>query len=354
MSDCSLYIHIPYCRRRCDYCDFHSAVGEVSSRYIEALCSEIPYETEFDTAYIGGGTPSLMSSEQLITLCDRLKVRGEFTLEGNPDSLDKELLTTAHSLGINRLSMGVQSVNNRSLKALGRLHDTKQVERAIITAKEAGINNISIDLMVGIPYESCNDIAEFVRFAEFHSVNHVSCYMLKLEENTPLIERVSLGDVALPDSDETTQRFEFAIKELSNYGYERYEISNFAKPGFESRHNLRYWNCRDYLGIGASAHSCVCNQRFFYEADTEQFMQNRKKIDDGICDADDFIMLQTRLVSGLSIDELFKRFGYRFTDESLWQIARLEKGGLLRYNEKTLALTERGMLLQNSILAEIL
>ncbi len=354
MKNCSLYLHIPYCRSRCSYCDFHSSAIAVDERYLEALRSEIPQEQVFETVYVGGGTPSLLSSEQLKRLCKDLKVNTEFTLEGNPDSLSREWLDTAVSLGVNRLSIGVQSLNDKALKAVGRLHTSEQVGNAVLSARQAGIDNISLDLMVGIPYQNAEDISNFITFAQSNSVKHISCYMLKLEEDTPMFSHVASGEIILPSPDETAELFDFALGEFSRAGFERYEISNFAVEGFYSRHNMRYWDCENYLGIGAGAHSCIDNKRFYYAADTEGFIESRVRIDDGLCDAQDFIMLQTRLKKGLSVVELHDRFGYRFDDIRQKKISDLKRQGLLEPTDGRIVLTNRGMMLQNSVLSTLL
>ncbi len=351
---CSLYIHIPYCRSRCIYCDFHSSIDGVKGEYIEALRRVIPYEREFETVYIGGGTPSLLTAEQLEILCKGLRVKGEFTLEGNPDSLEGELLSAAASLGVNRLSIGVQSVNDGALKTLGRRHTARVAEQAVERAKKLGFDNISLDLMVGIPFAYEQDIAEFASLAERHAVTHISCYMLKNEVGTPLYNLVQNGSLTLPSEDETARQYDIAVQELKMAGFERYEISNFAKNGAYSRHNMRYWDCRDYLGVGASAHSCVDSRRFYYEADTQGFIDGAPPTEDGVCDAEDFIMLQTRLTKGLSLAELKRRFYYTFDEGRLYAIKKMQEQGLLCLDGERLTLTDRGLLLQNSVLTQIL
>ncbi len=351
---CSLYIHIPYCRSRCIYCDFHSSSSGVQEDYVEALCRAIPYEREFETVYIGGGTPSLLSAQQLNKLCGPLKVKGEFTLEGNPDSLDYELLSAALSLGVNRLSIGIQSTNDTALRMIGRRHTAKKSQQAIEVAKKSGFDNISLDLMVGIPHQSESDIVNFAVLADRYSIPHISCYMLKTEQGTPLFNMVQNGTIILPSEDDTAEQFDLAVGELKKVGLKRYEISNFAKDGSHSRHNMRYWDCCDYLGVGASAHSCLDGIRSYYEADTQGFIDGSHRIEDGVCDAEDFIMLQTRLSQGLSVARLKRRFSYTFNERQLTAINRLQTEQLLTFDGEQMRLTDRGLMLQNSILTEIL
>ncbi len=349
MKDCSLYIHIPYCNGRCYYCDFHSGSLPVSENYIDALIHRTPKRV-FKSVYVGGGTPSLLTPEQLERICKALSFDGEFTVEANPDSLTAEFLQTALRQGVNRLSLGIQSLNDVALSAIGRLHTAEKAVNAVKLATSLGMNNISIDLMVGIPHQQNNDIARFIETADELGVSHVSCYMLKLEPGTPLYSKSD----SMPSTDDTALQFEFAIKVLAEHGFNRYEISNFAKDKRYSQHNMRYWDCLDYIGIGPSAHSCVDGKRFYYPSDTKQFIDGCEPIADGSCDAEDYIMLQTRLTNGLSLTKLYDRFGYTFSANQLKKIRFLEKKSLLRLGDKKLILTDRGLMLQNSILAEIL
>ncbi len=349
MDSCSLYIHIPYCKSRCSYCDFHSGSPPVQDSYIEALLKQIPSK-QYETVYIGGGTPSLLSPAQLEKLCSGFSCSGEFTIEANPDSLDDSFLQVVKKCKINRLSIGVQSLNNDALKAIGRRHDAQDAINAIMLAQKHGVENISVDLMVGIPFQVKDDIVNFAQTSKRLGVSHISCYMLKLEEGTPLYSKAEV----LPQPDEVADHFAFAIIQLEQNGFDRYEISNFAKKGMHSRHNMRYWDCFDYLGVGPGAHSCVDNRRFYYPPNTNDFINGAQMVEDGICDASDYIILQTRLINGLSNKMLYDRFGYRFSEEQWCVIEQLEKGGLVKINGDYIALTDRGLMLQNSVLTKIL
>ncbi len=356
-QDLSIYIHIPYCKSRCSYCDFHScAVGDsegVPDDYISALIKKIP-DREFKTAYIGGGTPSLLSKKQLTRICEAVNVvkNGEFTIEANPDSVCENWLFTALENGINRISFGVQSFDADILKLLGRRHDANSAKNGIIKAKNCGFGNISIDAMLGLSADE--NFESFVQFADDNGVNHISCYMLKLEDGTPLKTSFEKGLVTLPDSDTVAENYEKTTLLFEQYGYGRYEISNFAKNGYEGKHNLRYWDCENYLGIGAGAHSCVDGKRYFYERDTRAFIDGCQHIDDGFCGVEDYIILQTRLSSGLDLTALKERFGYELTERQTSFLYRCEKEGFLTFKDEKIILTTKGLLMQNSILAEII
>ncbi len=345
----SLYIHIPYCRSRCFYCDFYSGDARLDDRYIDAVLTRVPNEV-FETVYIGGGTPSLLTTQQLKRLCEGISCHGEFTVEGNPESLSAEFLNTALLAGVNRLSIGIQSLNDRSLAAIGRRHSAQQAINTITAAKTAGFDNISVDLMVGIPHQDTADIDHFVATAAQLKLAHISCYMLKLEQGVPLYKSID----TLPNADEVAELYEHAVLVMKRHGFLRYEFSNFARDNSYSRHNLRYWDCCDYLGIGPSAHSCINGKRFYYPPDTAAFIDGCQPIDDGVSDATDYIMLGTRLQKGISLATLKQRFGYSFSAEQQKKLRFFEHKGLLTITGDNLTLTDRGLMLQNSILVDIL
>ncbi len=347
--NCSLYIHIPYCNSRCFYCDFYSNTPPVDNLYIDTVISRIP-NMEFETVYIGGGTPSLMSCEQLSRLCNNIRSKEEFTIEANPETLTKNFVLTALRCGVNRISLGIQSLNDKSLSAIGRRHSAQTAIDAIKLASNNGVDNISTDLMLGLPYQEKEDIDNFVNTMATLNISHISCYMLKLEPNVPLYNSLE----SLPNADKVADLYEYAVKRMRTQGYLRYEFSNFARDNLYSRHNMRYWDCLNYLGIGPSAHSCIDNKRFYYQNDTKKFIANNEKIPDGECSAEDYIMLTSRLSKGLSLTELYNRFGYKFSELSLKQLRFFEEKGLLRVSDDNITFTDRGLMIQNSILASIL
>lgn len=358
MPECSLYIHIPYCYSRCCYCDFHSnAAGSVPNEYVAALQRHLcDFKDSAATVYIGGGTPSLLDEKQLRVLCESIPVKSdtEFTIEANPDSITKKFLSTALSCKINRLSIGVQSLDDETLAFLGRRHTARQALSAVIAAQSAGFENISVDFIIGTPGQSLFDIEKFALFAADISVSHISAYILKVEDTAPLALAVQRGAVVLPDDDRAAQLYEYAVVCFENMGYKRYEISNFAKENRQSRHNLQYWNCLDYVGIGPGAHSCTDNKRYYYMRNTEKFVLGLSPlISDGECIADDFIMLQTRLDTGLSRGELFSRYGYIFNDKQQEKLQKFAVAGFVTLTGDRIILTTKGLLIQNSILCEL-
>ena len=280
-----IYIHIPFCASKCGYCDFYSLAGcdRLMPKYQDALVEHIresypAFKGRYiDTVYFGGGTPSYYGAGRLIELWDELKASGsvlrdcEVTLEANPDSAVFKDLARLRKEGFNRISLGAQSANNDILKLIGRRHNWKQVELTVIAAREAGFDNLSIDLIYGLPSQTAADWADtLMRVIELRP-EHISCYGLTLEPGTPMYEKYS-GSQILPSEDDQADMYLYAAETLEHYGYSQYEVSNFAVKGYESRHNMRYWRLRDYLGFGAGAHSCMGNARFSYIKDADQYI----------------------------------------------------------------------------------
>ena len=287
-----IYIHIPFCASKCGYCDFYSLAGcdHMMDKYQKALIAHLEESGhairnyEVDTVYFGGGTPSYYGAERLMEIFNVLKLNGnvrldaEVTVECNPDSVSRDELKFLRQEGVNRLSMGVQSSNNDLLKIIGRRHNFQQAKDAFRTAREAGFDNISLDLIYGLPTQTRSDWAESVqRILELHP-EHISCYGLKLEEGTPMYDEYRDSPV-LPDDDAQADMYFYAAETLGRYGYRQYEISNFAAPGFESKHNLKYWNLDDYISFGPGAHSCVGNIRYSVVRDLKEYISGvRRKV----------------------------------------------------------------------------
>lgn len=352
-----LYIHIPYCEKKCAYCDFYSAGGskEVSSRYVDRVKREIRSAADFErrTVYFGGGTPSLLSPWQTADILSRANILpgAEITLEANPDTLTMQKLEGYLSAGVNRLSIGVQSAYDSSLRALGRIHDSKKAFEAFKMAKKAGFTNISGDLMLGLGGYSPAELNDTIDFLKSRGAVHISAYMLKIEKGTPFYKNPPKD---LPDEDEMADFYLAACQKLEKEGYRQYEISNFALKGFESRHNSGYWQLRDYLGIGPSAHSCIAGQRFYYPPDTAAFIAGRRPVADGNVDADDFIMLSLRLKSGLSLQTLADQWHLGINAHMANKLKIYEKKRLLTVKNNIISLTPTGFLAQNTIAAEIM
>ena len=317
-----VYIHIPFCASKCGYCDFYSLSGcdHMMPDYQDALIDHIEESAqslksyEVDSVYFGGGTPSFYGADRIVEIFNTLKLNGnvrldsEVTVECNPDSTSLNALKLLREEGVNRLSLGVQSANNDLLKLIGRRHNFQQVKRSMQDARDAGFENISLDLIYGLPSQSKSDWAEtLARIIELHP-EHISCYGLKLEEGTPMYERYK-GSPILPDDDEQADMYFYAADVLERYGYKQYEISNFAAKGFESKHNLKYWNHDDYMGFGPGAHSCVGNLRYSFVKDLKQYISGVARgvsiIDeyrqiDPMERAVEYIMLGMRTSNGIS------------------------------------------------------
>ena len=359
-----VYLHIPFCRSKCPYCDFFSSRGSEAEydSYTAALTDRIKEWSDrikrtADTVYFGGGTPSVLGTDRLCSVLD--SVRGSFgvkdgaeiTLEVNPESgrsLDYSKLA-AH--GFNRLSIGLQSANENELRQLGRLHRLDEVAQTVSMAQSSGINNISLDLMLGIPFQTKESLRRSIDYCASLDARHISAYLLKIEEGTVFDRR--RDKLILPDDDAQSELYLFAVDYMSSLGYEQYEISNFAKPGFESRHNTLYWRLDDYIGIGPSAHSFLDGKRFYYPRSMEEFL-NGSVIDDGTGgDEKEFIMLSLRLKSGLDYSSYENRFARPLPRRVLDSVERFTSLGYMESDGSHASLTPKGFLISNYIISEL-
>lgn len=358
-----IYIHIPFCKTKCPYCDFYSFKADENQKdsYLLAVLSCLEgyrhrIKNSVDTVYFGGGTPSVFGGERISRIIDfvrknyKLLKDAEITVECNPSSVDQELVGHLKKAGVNRISMGMQSAVEKERKKLGRLSGKDEVKKAISLFKKAGIDNISLDLMLGIPYQTKESLRESLEFIFESGVKHVSAYMLKIEEGTPF----SQMPLKLPDEDEVCELYFYAVSLLKEKGFSHYEISNFALEGFESRHNLRYWLCGEYLGIGPSAHSFLDGERFYFDRDFDSFLKGAEPLSDGKGgDEEEFIMLSLRLSRGLTQSAYRERF-HKDIPESVFENAeKFKKAGLLEIDSEGIYLNEKGFLLSNSIIAEL-
>jgi len=280
-----IYVHIPFCASKCGYCDFYSLPGceKMMPEYEHAVISHI-YESEptmtkfqIDSVYFGGGTPSYFGAKRICNIFKAIKAQGkvrkdaEVTMEANPDSMKLPELKLLRKEGVNRLSIGVQSANNDILKMIGRRHNFKQAELAVKNARKAGFDNISVDLIYGLPSQSKSDWADTLTKIIELKPEHISCYGLKLEEGTPMAKEYADSPL-IPDEDDQADMYLYAVETLERYGYKQYEISNFAIPGYESRHNLKYWQLEDYMAFGPGAASCVGNARYTYTRNLRDYI----------------------------------------------------------------------------------
>lgn len=372
MKTIALYLHMPFCARKCAYCDFASYPGRERdmARYFLALQREMEEQCarfgsmRAKTIFIGGGTPSLMSGAQVGALMRMVRAHfevaegAEITMEANPGTLSEEKLLACRTAGINRLSMGAQAAQSGLLKALGRIHQWADVAQSVRMARASGFENINIDLMYALPGQSLDDWAETLERAMALHPEHLSCYSLIVEDGTPLKERLERGEISLPD-EETTLEFQTMVEQaLPRAGYERYEISNYAKKGCECRHNLAYWLREDYLGLGCAAHSLMNGLRFGNTADLDGYIageygreeQALALLDERV----EAVMLGLRLTRGLSLADYRARYGRDLLKEAPSAFEKLRGLGLMKWNEERLFLTPHGLRVQNAALVEIL
>lgn len=364
MKKIGLYIHIPFCKSKCPYCDFYSLKKGDSNgeNYVSAVKDSLESwaqktEKKADTLYFGGGTPSLLGGDKISEIVTAAKKHfvcdGEVTVECNPSCIEEDFFKKIASVGVNRISLGMQSAVDDERKRLGRLADVRAVERAIGLAHKAGINNISLDVMIGIPDQSEKSLKETLCFCVNSGAKHISAYMLKLEEDTWFHKNAH--KLNLPDDDFTADLYLMMIDILAENGFAQYEISNFAKAGYESRHNLKYWNCDEYLGIGPSAHSFLDGKRFFYPRDISFFESGGDSVADGDGGGlEEYIMLRLRLAEGLVFEKCEERFPSFFKEEYLKKCALLEKAGFIKADQKHLSLTSKGFLVSNSVIEKII
>ncbi|ADQ46021.1 oxygen-independent coproporphyrinogen III oxidase [Caldicellulosiruptor kronotskyensis 2002] len=375
MRNIGLYIHIPFCKRKCYYCDFVSYENvdddDVIFAYFSALENELiyykeNYDIEIDTIYLGGGTPSSISANYILKLlefiCSNFKIKSncEITIEANPESITHEKLQSYSLAGVNRLSIGIQSLNDVELRAIGRVHDS-EVALKILSRVPLYFENFSVDVITGLPYQTFKSFMQTLNTLLEFSPPHVSIYSLKIEEGTFLFERYEEYKSLLPSEDEERRMFWWAKRILSEIGIYHYEISNFAKKGFECKHNLKYWNVEEYIGVGCAAHSFFEGYRYYNTSNINEYAKKIKE--NGLAvegkefisneeSEKEFIILGLRKIEGFSLDEFRERFGVEFERKYNSQIEKLKKYGLIEVNNSRLKLTERGIDLANLVWME--
>ncbi|MGN0983799.1 MAG: radical SAM family heme chaperone HemW [Gemmiger sp.] len=352
-----MYLHIPYCRAKCRYCDFYSAPGvqSVPQDYVEALLRELrKNQRRPDTVYLGGGTPGLLSPNQVSALIEAARPLpgAEITLEANPESVDAARLAGFRAAGVTRISFGVQSADDRQLRRLGRLHTAGRARQALAWAREAGFEEVCGDIMLALPYYTRREFDDTLALLQNGGCTHISAYLLKVEPGTAF---ASFPPQGLPDGDAAADFYLYACQRLEEEGYRQYEISNFALPGHAGRHNLLYWNCRDYLGIGPAAHSCLGGVRRFWPNDTAGFIAGTlREQEEGVCDGEDYLLMQLRLVSGLDLAVYERDYGVKLDERRLAFVRQCVAHGYARFDGRVLALTPAGMVVQNAILEQLL
>ena len=365
-----IYIHIPFCIKKCNYCDFCSfpnKLDEITS-YAEELCRRICDFSKkhgmrsVDTIYFGGGTPTLMNTECFFSIMSALRVsfdiscNAEITVECNPATIEKKGLAELRALGINRLSIGLQSADDDELRLLGRLHDWNGFLNTYNAARSVGFDNISVDLMYGIPNQTVESFKRTLEKVVLIQPDHISSYGLKIEKNTEFYK--NFGAYVFPTEEEQAELYELCCEYLFSCGYRRYEISNFAKPGYESRHNLKYWLLDDYIGFGVAAHSCFEGERFGNSNDYNAFLNckdicgERKTIsqDEYI---NEYVMLNLRLESGISLSEFRNLAGLDFKI-AYPCVEEFIKMGFMQEHSERVMFTTKGFLVSNTILSQML
>jgi oxygen-independent coproporphyrinogen-3 oxidase len=368
-----IYLHIPFCKSRCSYCDFATDVyrsDEGVERYVAALCREIaafkiPLNSDgvADTIYFGGGTPSLLKPDQLerilAAVLDKftIAVDPEVTMEMNPATVTIESLQAYRDLGVNRASFGVQTFNDHALKLLARGHDAADARNTFKLLKEAGYENISFDLIAGLPGQTFDDWQRNLDEAIALGPEHISLYLLEIHEGTPLAEQVRSGRQPVPDDELSAEMYEFMLDRLAAAGYEQYEISNFSRPGYESRHNSKYWTLDPVFGLGVSAHSFDGLQRYANERDTAKYVamiedENTGEVIREDTDiASEFAFLGLRLEDGIDLTEYHRRFGTNLQTAKADGLAQMSEAGLIEIVDGRLRLTRKGKLFSNEVFA---
>lgn len=365
-----LYIHIPFCKAKCAYCDFYSLAHseEKMDAYMAALLRHLEEIApraagmQVDTVYFGGGTPSYLGAARLCRILQTVLRRydvardAEITLEANPDSAgDWKELRKLRRAGFNRLSLGVQSTDDALLRRIGRVHTYEQVQQAVMAARKAKFTNLSLDLIYGLPGQTMEDWQRTLADAVALGPEHLSCYGLKLEEGTPLWQQRQT--LTLPDDDAQADMYLYTVAALGEMGYEQYEISNFAKSGKESRHNLKYWRMEEYAGFGPGAHSDFGGVRYGYVRDIDSYIAGRLVLSESETDSTlardyEYVMLSLRTAAGIDRQTFEKRYRQRFQPmEALFE--QYEKAGLASRTEGGWRLTPRGFLVSNSIIAAL-
>lgn len=377
-KELELYLHIPFCVSKCKYCDFLSAPSGEEQRqiYVERLCRRIRYWSdvihnygyEIVSIFVGGGTPSILTEAQITQVFEAvhesfpIREDAEITLEMNPGTDVKDKLSVYRELGINRLSMGLQSADNEELKCLGRIHTYEDFRQVYQWAREAGFTNINVDLMSAIPGQTLESYEDTLRKVADLEPEHISAYSLIIEEGTPFYERYGEGRHAeeLPDEDIERQMYVRTGEILEDYGYHRYEISNYAKDGYECRHNLGYWDRKEYLGLGAGASSLMDHIRWkepdhigpstgLVLEEREDFTRLRRKDE-----MEEFMFLGLRKINGVSEYDFYKSFRVSMDEIYKESIENLIKEGLLVREENRIRLTDRGIDLSNYALSQFL
>jgi oxygen-independent coproporphyrinogen-3 oxidase len=369
-----IYIHIPFCLQKCLYCDFASFPQQsrkTMAKYTDRLCQEIkqsvltlPINTRA-TIYFGGGTPSVLPVEHIAKIVATLKSTGlwqnptEATIEANPGTISLESLRAYRKLGFDRISFGIQSMQDAELKAMGRIHTSTEAVEAIYLAKEAGFSRISADLIYGYPGQTLKSVASSLKTLVGQGIKHMSVYGLVVEEKTPLCHNLDAGKLSLPSEDDSGDMYDFIVKYLPQQNYKRYEISNYAFPGEESQHNLVYWQYLPYLGLGVSACSFNGLARITNPSNIDEYLQEKQPVIENLAVAtrlSEYIFMGLRTRQGINLAAAKQRFNVNIMETYEKEIIECQNKGLLKIDglKSVMSLTEFGMKFGNQVFEKFL
>jgi oxygen-independent coproporphyrinogen III oxidase len=366
-----IYIHIPFCETRCHYCNFVTGGFEthIASRYVEALCMEIGEsrgQGAIDTIYFGGGTPTTLEPKQLARLIEvcadgfELSNNAEITAEANPGSVTRETLSELRAIGINRLSFGVQSFDDSELQMLGRTHSAQEAREAIAAAYDAGFSNVSLDLIAGLPEQLPETWSRNVTEALALRPEHISVYLLELYRDAPLQHRIEHGELKAIDDELTVSMYFELLERAASSGYEQYEISNWARPGYESRHNLKYWESAPYWAFGVSAAGYDGRTRWSNTRNLQDYLERVEHGQSPVAERvslseedlqSESLFLKLRLREGVDLDSHNREFGIDVRSRYGEELVRLEEAGLIEFDDQTMRITRAGKVLANEVFA---
>lgn len=375
MKELGIYVHIPFCKQKCSYCDFISYCdkNDLIEKYIKALKQEIKdssvNEYEISTIYIGGGTPSYIESKYISEILKTIKQKYnisrnvEITIEVNPGTATKEKLRDYVEAGINRISIGLQSCNNNLLKMIGRIHTYEEFLSTYKLAREVGFKNINVDLMIGLPNQTLDDVKKSLEEISKLNPEHISVYSLIVEEGTPIEKKIADGQLKLPNEELEREEYWEVKKFLESLGYKHYEISNFAKTGYESKHNLNCWEQKEYLGFGAAAHSYMKKTRYSNTENIEKYinqeMQSKQlhivhEVQKEEEQKKEYMLLGLRKIDGVQISSFKNKFGCNPIMEFKNELKKLTQEGLIKIDLDQIKLTEKGIDLANIVWEEFI
>ena len=378
MEELGIYIHIPFCKQKCFYCDFCSFANknEMQGKYVETVINEIKNITHKEkytvtTIYLGGGTPSILNPEYIKNILQEIKSSfkilddAEITIEINPGTVNEEKLKRYKEYGINRLSIGLQSANDKILKNIGRIHDYKQFEETFFFARKCGFKNINVDLMIGLPTQAIEDVKQTLEKIIQKNPEHISVYSLIIEEGTIIEKLINENKLQLPDEETERIMYWTVVNELKENGYNQYEISNFSKKTYESKHNTNCWKQKQYIGLGTSAHSYLNKKRYSNTNNIEEYIKNiqENNISKNITiheeqieksTMNEYMLLGLRMIQGININEFKQKFKIDPTIKYKEILEKLQKENLIQITKTSIKLTKQGIDFGNIVWEEFI